>query len=43
MEEVVHAWLVTQPKTFLSDGTEKCVDVWKKCDEKDRDYTKKLC
>jgi hypothetical protein len=26
LKEVVHAWLVTQPKTFFSEGIQKLVD-----------------
>jgi histone-lysine N-methyltransferase SETMAR len=28
LKEVVHAWLVTQPKTFYSEGIQKLVSHW---------------
>jgi histone-lysine N-methyltransferase SETMAR len=38
LKEVVHAWLVTQPKTFFSEGIQKLVSRWTKCVAKEGDY-----
>jgi hypothetical protein len=37
---VVHARLVTQPKTFFYEGTRKCVSHWTKCIENEGDFCK---
>jgi hypothetical protein len=42
VKEAVHAWLVTQ-KYFFSKGTQKLVDCWSKCVEKDENNIEKLC
>jgi hypothetical protein len=39
VKKVVHAWLVTQPRTFFSEGIQNLVDHWTKCVEKDEDCT----
>jgi hypothetical protein len=38
---VVHVRLVTQPKTFLSEGIQKLVSCWTKCVAKEGDYVEK--
>jgi hypothetical protein len=37
MKEVVHAWLVTEPKTFFSEDIQKLVSHWTKCIAKEGD------
>jgi hypothetical protein len=41
VKEVVHAWLVTQSKTFFSEGTQKLVSGWTKCVAKEGHYVEK--
>jgi hypothetical protein len=43
VKEAVHAWLVTQTKIIFSKGTQKLVDCWSKCVEKDENNMEKLC
>jgi hypothetical protein len=43
LKEVVHAWLVTQPKTFFSDRIQKLVSRWTKCVTKEGEYVEKWC
>jgi hypothetical protein len=38
VNEAVDAWLVTHPKTFVSEDIQKFVDGWTSCVEKERDY-----
>jgi hypothetical protein len=40
VKEAVHAWLITQTKTFFSKGTQKLVDCWSVCVEKDENIEK---
>jgi histone-lysine N-methyltransferase SETMAR len=42
VKEVVHAWLVTQPKTFSSEGIRKLVSRWTKCVPKEGDCGKMM-
>jgi histone-lysine N-methyltransferase SETMAR len=39
IKEAVHAWLVTQPKTFFLGSIQKLVDRWGNIVETDGDYT----
>jgi hypothetical protein len=43
LKETVHAWLVSQPKPFCSEGIKKIVQRWTKCSSKQGDYFEKLC
>jgi hypothetical protein len=43
LKEVVHAWLVTQPKTVFSEGIQKLVSRWTKFIAKEGDCVEKLC
>jgi hypothetical protein len=41
LKEVVHVWLVTQQKTFFSEGIQKLVSHCTKCVAKEGDYVEK--
>ncbi|KFD50549.1 hypothetical protein M513_08617 [Trichuris suis] len=38
MQEVVHLWIISQPKKFFSDGMKKLVKNWNLSAEKQGDY-----
>jgi hypothetical protein len=43
LDVTVHAWLVSQPKTFYSEVIKQIVHWWAKCIVKQGEYVEKLC
>ena len=43
LDVTVHLWLVSQPKSFYSEGIKQTVQWWTKCIVKQGDYVEILC